>query len=98
MILHSIAPEHQFGYKTSLSAADEIVKLEDRLNKATPETHIALMGIAKSFDKLNKTLLWATLYKKGLPIEMITHPERTQKTLPYHPNSKINTVSRQRTT
>ena len=34
------------------------------------------MDIAKAFDKVNRTLLWATLYKKGLPIDMITHIRR----------------------
>ena len=36
-ILHSITSTHQFGYKTSLSTADAIVKLEAHLTKATPE-------------------------------------------------------------
>ena len=77
--LRTITSAQQYGYKTSLSTADAIVKLEAHLTNATPETHIVLMGLAKAFGEVNRTLLRTTLYKKGSPIEMITHIRRGHK-------------------
>ena len=34
------------------------------------------MGLSEAFDTVNRTLLWKTLYKKGLPEEMIRHIRR----------------------
>ena len=34
------------------------------------------MDLSKAFATINRTLLWATLYKKGLPEEMINHIRR----------------------
>ena len=34
------------------------------------------MGLSKAFDTINRTLLWTTLYKKGIPGEMIRHIRR----------------------
>ena len=34
------------------------------------------MGLSKAFGTINRTLLWTTLYKKGLPEEMIRHIRR----------------------
>ena len=34
------------------------------------------MGLSKACDAISRTLLWATLYKKGLPAEMIKRIRR----------------------
>ena len=34
------------------------------------------MDISKAFGTIDRTLLWAALYKKGLPGEMIRHIRR----------------------
>ena len=31
------------------------------------------MGHPKAFDTINRTQLWTSLYKKGLPLDFITH-------------------------
>ena len=72
-ILHTLTKKQQYGYKTHLSTSGAIIKLESYLEKETKNTHIILTGLTKAFGKVNRTLLWTTLYKKGLPWEMITH-------------------------
>ena len=34
-------------------------------------THILLMDLSKAFDTVNRPLMWTTLYRKGIPIDMI---------------------------
>ena len=34
------------------------------------------MDLSKAFGAINRTLLWTTLYKKGIPEEMIKHIRR----------------------
>ena len=34
------------------------------------------MGLSKAFGKVNRTILWTTLYKKGPPIQTIQHIRR----------------------
>ena len=64
--------------KTNLSTAGAIVKLETYLATETPDAHIALMDIAKAFGKVNRTLLWTTLYKKRTTNRNdTTHKKRT---------------------
>jgi len=75
-ILHLITKNTQFGHKTHLSTIDAITKIESHLTQATPDTQLLLMGLTKAFDKVNRTIMWTTLYKKGIPIEMITHIRR----------------------
>ena len=64
------------------------MELEAHLTQATPETHIVLMDLAKAFGKVNRKLLRATLYKKELPIEMITHIRRGHKNTALAPQLK----------
>ena len=39
------------------------------------------MDIWKDFDTINRTPLWETLYKKGLPIDTILHIRRGRKNI-----------------
>ena len=87
-IIHTITSTQQYGYITSLSTADAIMKLEAHLTKTTPETHIVLTGLTKAFEKVNRTLLWTTLYKKEIPIEMITRIRRGNKNTTLVPRLK----------
>ena len=46
------------------------------------------MDLTKAFDKVNRTILWTTLYKKGLPIDMITHIRRGHQNTTLMPKTK----------
>ena len=46
------------------------------------------MDLTKAFGKVNRTLLWTTLYKKGLPIEMINRIRRGHKNTTLAPKLK----------
>jgi len=50
----------------------EIQKIEHFIQESDKGPQILLMGPSKAFDTINRTQLWTTLYKKGLPLEMIT--------------------------
>ena len=49
------------------------MKIEHAINTTPNTTAITLMGLTKAFVCVNRKMLWATLYKLGLPIQMITH-------------------------
>ena len=68
--------ENQFGYKEGVSTIDAIIKIEPYVEHSDRDAEILPMCRPKAFDTLNRTLLWATLYKKGLPVEMIKHIRR----------------------
>ena len=72
-IMHIVTQNTQFGYKSNLSTIDAIVKIESYLVTQTPHTHLLLMGLSRAFDAVKRTLLWTTIYKKGLPAHMIQH-------------------------
>ena len=44
--------------------------------KHRENAEIVLVDLSKAFDTINRTLLWTTLYKKGIPEEMIKHIRR----------------------
>ena len=69
--MHILTNNSQFGYKGKLSATDEIQKIEERINHATQDTHILLMDLSKAFGAVNRSLMWASLYEKGLPVSPI---------------------------
>jgi len=69
--MHIVTGNSQFGYKEKLSTSDAIRKIEAHINNATQDTHILLMDLSKAFDTVNRPLMWTTLYKKGIPIDVI---------------------------
>ena len=82
-ILHLLTSNNQYGYKQGLSTIDAIIKIEHYIQNSDNQTKILLMDLSKAFDTVNRTQLWTTLYKKGLPIELITHLRRG------HQNTKL---------
>ena len=78
-ILHIITAQTQYGYKMNTSTIDAIIKLEDYLENKTPNSNILLMDLTKAFDTINRTMLWTTLYRKGLPISTINRIRRRRK-------------------
>ena len=72
-ILHFVTFNTQFGYKSGLSTIDAIIKLEQSIREGIENMAIILMDIAKAFGDVNRVLLWATLYKCGIPITAIQH-------------------------
>ena len=72
-IQHLMAGLTQYGYKQGLSAIDAILKIEQYIREGTKGAQILLMGLSKAFGAINRTKLWTTLYKKGLPLETISN-------------------------
>ena len=72
------------------------MELESYLEHATPETHIVLTDLTKAFGKANREILWTTLYKKGIPLDMITHIRRGGKQH-YCPKQREDTGNRRQT-
>ena len=74
--MHIVTSNNQYGYKEGVSTADAIVKVEQYIHQAGNKAKILLMDLSKAFGAINRTLLWTTLYKKGLPEEMIKQIRR----------------------
>ena len=75
-VIHLLTNRIQYGYKHGISTMGEIIKLEQYLIHGTEGFHILLMDMSKAFDTINRTQLRTVLYKKGIPVEMITHIRR----------------------
>ena len=71
--MHIITRNNQYGRKEGISTTDAIIKVDQYIEQADNKAKVLLMGLSKAFDTINRTLLWATLYKKGLPEETIRH-------------------------
>ena len=71
--MHIITSNNQFGYKEGVSTADAIIKVEQYIKYDGSNDKILLMDLSKAFGSINRTIRWATLYKKGLPEETIRH-------------------------
>ena len=71
--IHILARNNQFGYKGGISAIDAIIKVEQCVENSNHDAGILLMDLSKAFGAINRTLLWETLYKEGIPIDMIKH-------------------------
>jgi len=78
-ILHLVTSTTQYGYKQSLSTIDAIYKLEQYIQESNTASKILLLDLSKAFDTINRTQLWATLYKKGLPLETIAQIRQGHK-------------------
>ena len=63
-IMHILARNNQFGYKEGVSTIDAIIKVEQYIGNANRNAKILLMVLSKAFGAINRTLLWAMLYKK----------------------------------
>ena len=75
-IMHIITSNNQYGYKEGVSTIDAIIKVEQYIKQTDKKAKILLMDLSKAFDTINRTILWTTLYKKGIPEEMIRHIRR----------------------
>lgn len=71
--LHLTTGTTQYGYRQGLSTLGAIVEIEQHTQEGTKATHVLLMDLPNAFDTINRNQLWATLYKKGLPVEIITN-------------------------
>ena len=64
---------NQFDHKEGISTIDTIIKVEQYIANSNHGAEILLMGLTKECDAINRTPLWTTLYKIGIPIDMIKH-------------------------
>ena len=74
--MHIITSNNQYGYKEGVSTADAIIKVEQYIQQTGNKAKILLMDLPKAFGAINRAILWTTLYKKGIPEEMIKHIRR----------------------
>ena len=63
--MHIITRVNQFVYKEGISTIDAIIKIDQYIEQANQGTKILLMGRPMAFDALNRTMLWAALYKNA---------------------------------
>ena len=75
-IAHILIRNNQFGYKAGISAIDAVIKIAQYIAHSARDAKILLIGLSNAVGATNRTLLWATLYKKGLPGEMAKHIRR----------------------
>ena len=52
------------------------MKIETYIARKTDTTHLLLMGLSRAPDAINRTILWAAIYKGGIPMDMITQIQR----------------------
>ena len=72
-IMHLLTSSTKYGYKPGVSTIDAIIRIEHAIQTGPNNLEIAIMDLAKAFGCVNRRLLWATLYKKGIPITTINH-------------------------
>ena len=90
-IAHILTRNNQLGYKEGISTIDAIIRVEQYIESANRDAKILLMGISKAFGAINRTLLWTTLYKKGIPIDMTKHIRQGHQDTKLEPKYKVNT-------
>ena len=75
-ILHIRTSNAQYGYKNGLSTIDAIaiIRIEHAIKTGLDNNiSIVLMDLTKAFDSVSRTILWAALYKSGIPIKVTPH-------------------------
>merc|ERR1711915_913281 len=70
-IMNILTRETQTAYKQSRSTYDTLSILRNITGHQNVDMSITPMDLTKAFDKTNRKLLYTTLIKKGLPIELI---------------------------
>ena len=75
-IIHILTSNNQYGYKANFSTIDAILKIEQYIDQNNDTQNILQMDLAKAFCAISRNIPWATLQKKGLPIQMILHIKR----------------------
>ena len=83
--------------RDGVSTIGAIIKVEQYIGNANHDAKILLMGLSKAFGAINRTLLWATLYKKGMPIDMIKHIRQGHQDTKLAPKYKGNMERRRET-
>jgi len=58
----------QYGYKKGISTIDAIHTIDQFAQENNPESKTILMDLTIAFSTINRTQLWATIYKKMLPL------------------------------
>ena len=75
-IIHILTRNDQYGYKEGISTIAAIIKIDQYIGHANRDAEILLMGLSNAFGAINRTLLWATVYKKVYMGEMIKRIQR----------------------
>jgi len=52
------------------------VKIEQFIDQGEGKQNVLLMDLSKAFGDVNRTILWNTLYKQGVPIQTILNIKR----------------------
>ena len=72
-IAHILTSRKQYGFIEGISTTDAIVKVEQYIEQTDCEERVLLIDLSKAFGATSRTLPRTTLYKKGLPEEIIRH-------------------------
>ena len=88
MILHAIATQQQFGYKTNLSTPDAIVKTRNLPCDINHRRARSLDGHRESIWESQQNATMDNTLQKGIPIEMMQHIRRGRKNTKLLPKTK----------
>ena len=64
------------------------MRTELHLYTSAPDADVLLMDLPKAFGTVNRATSWTTLYKKELPIQMISRVRGGRKNTQLHAKSK----------
>ena len=68
--MNIITTELQTAYKSGRSTL-EIRSIINKQKKTDETKRIIMIGLSKAFGSVNRALLWAIMYKKGIPCQLI---------------------------
>ena len=71
-LMNHITSEMQTAYKKGRSTLDVLALVNNHMNK-DDNASLILIDLSKAFDRINRKVLWTTLYESGIPINFINN-------------------------
>jgi len=76
-ILHTLTDTNQYGHKKKrIYNRRNRKKIEQYIEQGAGKQNVLLTDLSKAFGAVNRTILWNTLYKQGVPVQAILHIRR----------------------
>jgi len=87
VVMNIVTTELQTAYKKGRATLDSYHKKQIKKDETK---HIIMLDQSETFDSVNRELLWAVLYKKGIPIKMIRRIRMGHENTKLRPKAKGN--------
>ena len=68
--MNYLTNEFQNAYKVGRSTIDVLYLLNEQIKSEGTE-NLILFDLSKAFDTINREILWAIMYERGIPITLI---------------------------